>query len=65
MKQLPSPRRLAVVTAVSMAALTGTTAGVIGVGAPEPVTLAVVVGVFGAAAVAGSVRLGATPNPTT
>ncbi|MEV0523478.1 hypothetical protein AB0I66_08640 [Streptomyces sp. NPDC050439] len=60
---LPSPRRLTALTAVSTAAIGGTTAATIGAGAPDAVTLAAAVAAFGVAAVVGAVRLGAKPAP--
>lgn len=64
MISLPSLKRLAALTAVSTAAIGGTTAATISAGAPDAVTLAAAVAAFGVAAVAGAVRLGAKPAPT-
>lgn len=61
---LPSRKRLTAVTAVSTVAIGGVTAATIGAGAPGPVTVAAAVVVFGAAAVAGAIRLGGKPAST-
>lgn len=50
-------------TTVFLAALGTTTAGTIAAGASTPVIVGLGVGLFGAAAAAGSVWLGKTPEP--
>lgn len=55
-------RRPAAVTTVFLATLGTTTAGTIAAGASTPVIVGLGVGLFGAAAAAGSVWLGKTPT---